>query len=198
MIAYNFYWRIPTKDEFWNKFRFLDGSRLKIIVSLLMLANHSANAFSPIVGRINITTGLFSINLVKLIYYISRICFPIYAFLITEGFMHTHNRKQYGWNLFLFALISEIPWNLEHTGSLYYDKQNVLFTLLFGYLGLCAIEKYRNETPKQFAILLVLMITAIVFKSDYGVSGFSFILLLYALRNDKVLQAIIGCAILST
>lgn len=181
-----------------SKLQILDGSSLKLIASLWMLTNHAANAFNPITGKIVFTAGGFSISLVRIIYYLSRICFPIYAFLIVEGFTHTHDRKKYGMNLFLFALISEIPWNLEHSGTLFYEKQNVMFTLLFGYLGLCVFEKFKEEPLKQSITLLFLFVLSIVFKADYGYTGFAFILMLYALRNVRILQAVVGCTILST
>lgn len=181
-----------------GKFKILDGSSLKLIASVLMLANHAANSFVSITGRIIVFSfGSYSLDLCNLIFYISRICFPIYAFLLVEGFIHTHDRRKYGMNLFLFALISEIPWNLRRSGTIFYEKQNVMFTLLFGYLGLCAIEKYKEDRPKQLIALIVLLMTATFFNADYGVTGFGFILLLYALRDNRILQAIIGCTLLS-
>ena len=111
--------------------------------------------------------------------------------------MHTHNRRKYGWNLFLFAMISEIAWNLEHTGTFFYAKQNVMFTLLFGYLGLCSIEAFKEDSFRQFIALLFLLIVSAVFKADYGLVGFGFILMMYALRDQKIIRAVIGSTILS-
>lgn len=181
-----------------KKYQILDGSWLKIIASVLMAANHAANAFNSVTSKIICTFGGFSISLIRLVYNVSRICFPIYAFLIVEGFLHTHDRKKYGLNLLLFALISEIPWNLEHTGTFLYEKQNVMFTLLFGYLGLCAIEYFQNDQRKQLGSLLGLLTVAVFFNADYGVGGYGFILLLYMLRHNRILQAVIGTAYFST
>lgn len=127
---------------------------------------------------------------------IGRIAFPIFAFLIVEGFLHTRNRMKYGMNLFVFALISEIPWNYVHSGSWHYSGQNVLFTLLIGYIGLCAIERYRHEVRRLCFSLLGLLALSVLLHADYGCSGYGFILLLYVLRRRRLLQAVIGSCML--
>ena len=78
-------------------------------------------------------TELFYINGKGITFYrivrdIGRCAFPIFCFLIVEEFLHTHDRRKYGRNLLLFALISEIPWNFMFANTWYYaDKQNVFF-----------------------------------------------------------------------
>jgi hypothetical protein len=126
----------------------MSGSILKLIACLAMLIDHMA-AFLP-GDFMDMKETLFmignkAISLRMLMHYIGRTAFPLFAFLITEGFTHTHDRKKYGINLFIFALISEIPWNLAHTGDLFYARQNVFFTLLLGYLGLCTLEYYKDD-----------------------------------------------------
>ena len=90
------------------------------------------------------------------------------------------------------ALISEIPWNLEHTGTIRYASQNVFFTLFLGYMGLCCLEYFREKPREQLASLLFLALIALNLKADYGMIGYGFILLMYVLRERRILQAVLG------
>ena len=111
---------------------------------------------------------------------------------------YPHDRRKYGRNLLLFALISEIPWNFMFANTWHYaDKQNVFFTLFLGYLAFCALE-YFWETPwMQLFSLLALLGISILLHADYGWRGFIFLVLMYLLRNEKVSQAIVGSCWLS-
>ena len=143
------------------------------------------------------TATLFSFGGVDYSWYrifrdIGRAAFPIFCFLLVEGFLHTHNRKKYGLNIFLFACISEIPWNFMFTNTWRYEKQNVFFTLFLGYLAIWALEYFWENQQKQFLCVLALLLISIKFNADYGWRGFIFIILLYLLRMDKPAQAIVG------
>ena len=64
---------------------------------------------------------------------VGRVAYPIFAFMIVEGYFHTSNLKAYVKRLFLFALLSEIPFNLVMGSRLFFPiHQNVLFTFLIG------------------------------------------------------------------
>lgn len=145
--------------------------------------------------------GSHELSLYKIMRYIGRTAFPIFVFLLVEGFCHTHNKKKYGRNLLIFAIISEIPWNLLHSGTCFYDKQNVFFTLLLGYMGMVVIEMYQDTTIilckiKQTAILFVLLLLSMLLKADYGIVGFGYVLLIYMLRDNHILQTILGICFL--
>ena len=79
---------------------------------------------------------------------IGRIAFPVFAFMTVEGYFHTHNLKKYMLRLLLFALISEIPFDLMYGGTWFYPiHQNVIWTLLMGLLGIHLMETVlKNQT----------------------------------------------------
>lgn len=177
----------------------MSGSILKLIACIAMLLDHIA-AFLP-GSFMNMSDTLFvlgdrDIILRLILHYIGRTAFPIFAFLITEGFIHTHDRKRYGLNILLFALISEIPWNLVHCDGIFYPLQNVFFTLLLGYLGMYAIEFFKNDKRKTSIALIILFLFSILLRADYGCFGFGFIILLYLLRERKIIMAVIGSCVL--
>lgn len=177
----------------------MSGSVLKLIACIAMLLDHIA-AFLP-GDYMNMNETLFmigekGITLRMLFHYIGRTAFPLFAFLITEGFTHTRNRKRYAVNLLIFALISEIPWNLVRCGEIFFNRQNVFFTLFLGYSGLCAIEHFRDDFKKTGLSLLGLMIVSILLRADYGCFGYGFIILLYMLRERKVIMSIVGTCVL--
>ena len=96
---------------------------LKIIALITMFCDHFGDAF----------LGHFSIfNL------IGRFAFPIFAFQISEGYMHTRNIKKYFLRLSVFALISQIPFSLFSHKFLHSSilSLNVFFTLLLGLLAI--------------------------------------------------------------
>ena len=183
-----------------EKYRFLSNSVLKCIALISMLIDHVASVLLR--GDQTVLIALFGkqLTLYALMRFIGRIAFPIYAFLIVEGFVHTRNRKAYGIRLLVFALISEIPWDLEHTGSFFSWTQNVFFTLFLGYLGLCLIEKLKNEENrlKNTFLLIGLLVISILSRADYGCTGFGFILMLGLLRDYPIPRAIAGSCFLSS
>ena len=69
--------------------------------------------------------------------YIGRMAFPIFAFQIAEGFVHTSNFKKFALRLLGFAVITENPFNLFYSSRWFNPyHQNVLFTLLLGLLAI--------------------------------------------------------------
>ena len=128
----------------------MTGSALKWIAILTMLIDHMAAALlDPLVygGYYGKMHGLFfgSASQSTFIWYmigrfIGRLAFPIFCFLLVEGITHTRDIKKYGARLALFALISEIPFDLALLGSLSFDAQNVFFTLLFGIVYLYKVS----------------------------------------------------------
>ena len=147
---------------------------LKIIALISMLFDHSGYV---------IFNGFSYFN------YIGRLAFPIFAFLITEGYIHTKDLKKYFTRLFIWALISEIPFVLfrtkyvENTFSL-----NVLFTLFFGLATIWCYDK--NKTLGSIMLFFSSLIAEIC-KFDYGAFGIIAIFIFYVFKDNKILMNII-------
>lgn len=178
----------------------MSGSILKLIACVVMLADHIA-VFAPSliqgIDSVIFCIGSEEITLQYLMHAVGRWAFPIFSFLIAEGFMHTRNRTRYAVNLFLFALVSEIPFNLACSGDLMFHKQNIFFTLFLGFLGICCLEQFNATRRKKFLLyMLALFIISVFLKADYGCFGFGFIVLIYTLRNNRFFMAVLGSCVL--
>ena len=121
--------------------------------------------------------------------YIGRMAFPIFAFQIAEGFVHTSNFKKYALRLLGFAVITEIPFNLFYSSRWFNPyHQNVLFTLLLGLLAISVIDKVRkNITVKTVALsllwLLLICVASVIGFVDYGFLGMITVVMFYLLRD---------------
>ena len=173
------------------KVRILSGSMLKLIAVLTMIIDHIA---SHLVNRqfVLISFGGFDITLYGLMRGIGRWAFPLFVFLMIEGFLHTRSRLRYGISLGLFALISEIPWSLVHSGTWFFGGQNVFFTLFFGYLGLCVLENIKKLPVLKCALLIALAMLTSVLWTDFAPHGFAFIILLYLVREHEIARPMTG------
>lgn len=76
---------------------------------------------------------------------IGRLAFPIFAFQISEGYTHTRDLKKYFWRLFLFAVISQIPFNLFEYAFGFDLTLNIFFTLLLGLTAIFAYDRIPNK-----------------------------------------------------
>lgn len=86
---------------------------------------------------------------------VGRVAFPIFAFMSVEGYFHTHNFKKYAQRMLLFAVLSEIPFDLMYGGTWFYPvHQNVIWTLLMGLLGIHLMETVRKK-QKPWVYVLV-------------------------------------------
>ena len=179
------------------KYRILSGSHLKLIAVIAMLIDHTAVIFARSV--IGLHQPLFGTSLT--IYWvmrkIGRLAFPLFCFLLAEGFAHTKNRVKYGLNLLIFAVISEIPYNLMRSGNILDpNHQNVYVTLLMGFLLLCLWDSsWRNWLKTVIMVVAVFAISYV--HADYGRNGVLLILLLYILREQKLLRGVLALPLLS-
>lgn len=123
---------------------------------------------------------------------LGRIAFPIFCFLIVEGFFHTHDVRRYMGRLGIFALISEIPYDLAFRGvPLEYAHQNVFFTLLIG-IGMMVLLERNREWPVKAVILLLAMWLAVLIRSDYNFRGVLLIFVFYIFHESRWLAVTAG------
>ena len=121
--------------------------------------------------------------------YIGRMAFPIFAFQIAEGFVHTSNFKKYALRLLGFAIVTEIPFNLFYSSRWFNPyHQNVLFTLLLGLLAIRVIDNVKkNRTAKNIALsvlwLILICVSTVIGFVDYGFLGMITVVMFYVLRN---------------
>lgn len=93
---------------------------------------------------------------------LGRLAFPIFAFMISEGYFHTHDFKAYLKRLLIFALISEIPFDLMYGASVFYPyHQNVLWNFIIALLGIRTIEKAKESGKKWLHILAAVLVTSL-------------------------------------
>ena len=93
---------------------------------------------------------------------VGRIAFPVFAFMTVEGYFHTHNLKKYMLRLLLFALLSEIPFDLMYGGTWFYPiHQNVIWTLLMGLLGIHLMETV-HKNQKRWVYVLTAFVTVVL------------------------------------
>ena len=154
----------------------LSGSWLKVIAILSMSIDHIAYYYgvnNPFVYDLMRTVG--------------RIAFPTFAFLLAEGFVYTRNRQRYMQNLFVFAVISEMPWLLmNHDNS-----HNVLFTLLAGVIGMHVIDSNRNRWV-TLTFLILIGCSTLIAETDYSLNGYVLTLLFFMFRGRPSLQVLFG------
>lgn len=148
----------------------MTSTKLKIIACITMLIDHMSIFINYNTQR----------TLYILLRSIGRLSFPIFAFLIAEGFYHTRHAKKYMLRLLIFAFISEIPYDLAFNNQVFFwGNNNIFFTLVLGLLSLM-IYKWNNLVG--FCAAIGLGYIANITYMDYGIYGVMLIFLFYVLR----------------
>lgn len=183
----------------------LSGTTLKLIACITMLIDHigasclEAGLLVPLIASGTFSTDPAAASLLQMdrvLRYIGRLAFPIFCFLLVEGFLHTHDLKKYALRMLGFALISEWPFDWAFFSGVYWGHQNVYFTLLLGLLAMKALDTY--QTPERMPALKGILgaaacfLAAALLHCDYDVLGLALILALYMTRKYKRAQCIAG------
>ena len=171
---------------------------LKWIAVVSMLIDHIAKALlsQPILMNVWGMDLPSSYALLRVLNMIGRIAFPIFAFGIAQGCVYTRDPKRFLGRLALFAVISEVPYNLAfHGGDFsfrYFGFNNVFFTLFLGAVCCCVYRFFSDKSKKWAAVLLILplIIAAEAVALEYGGFGILFVLVPYIFCENKRLQII--------
>ena len=176
------------------------ASVLKILAVISMLIDHTGATVLRVLPRYSVVSSVPELSrLISRMYYYSRrfgrLAFPIYCFLLVEGFLHTRDVRKYAARLFIFALISEFPFDFAlHHAQPFMEKQNVYFTLLIGLLVLWGVRELSGCIPGQLALMCMGMFLAKAMNTDYRFYGVFLIEALYILRFSRLLQCLGGGA----
>lgn len=182
----------------------ISGSGLKIIAVITMFIDH--------IGAVLVERAMFWENGNEILYgnlqmadtilrAVGRISFPIFCFLLTEGFLHTGNLPKYMLRLGIFAVVSEIPFDLAFYGSVWNGKsQNIFFSLLIGLIVMWAMERTRkmDKLPSVFRTGICILWgilgsgAAELFHTDYGARGIICMIVLYLSRFWRLEQVLFG------
>ncbi len=158
-----------------GRFRCLNSFQLKCIAMFVMVLDHAW-------GTIAIDhTWLTALG---------RIAFPIFAFQVAEGFSRTHDRKKYLKRMFVFALISEIPFNFMSGGPFYPMHQNVMFTFTLAIIALMIVERSKEKGTAVYAVtfavtFVVSFIAGYITFVDYWGFGVITVLIFYFFKDYR-------------
>ena len=153
---------------------------LKLVAIVTMLIDHAAVACYAVIGRqaYNICRN------------IGRIAFPLFAFMLVEGFRKTRNRFRYLATLLVLAIISEVPADLVFCTWKYRDREmNILFTLFISLATLMLTDKIRQHIMGDIANVLntlILVATCYIsyyFKFSYGAFGPMIVFLIFYMEE---------------
>lgn len=158
----------------------LGRTSLKGIAVLTMLCDHIACV---------LLTGQQWGGVYRCMRMIGRVSFPIFCFVLVQGFLTTSDIKKYICRLSVFAVLSEIPFDLAFSGQLFdWGDQNVMFTLLIGLLVLAGLERFQTRVWLQGAVCFGGCLVASILNTDYSYLGVVLVIIFYLFRENTVMK----------
>ena len=188
----------------------LTSSGLKLIAMFSMLIDHIGAGFLE-KGYLPYLKSLYGSSsaiydkwntIDSIMRCIGRLAFPIFCFVLVEGFLHTRDIKKYIVRLIIFAIVSEIPFDLCFRKATFNWKyQNVIWTMLLGIIAMAFVRfindgrSIRSE-KSQFLLTLFVFVgfgmIAVLMRTDYNATGVMLILIMYLLREREFFRDIAG------
>ena len=142
-----------------KRIEIFSGAQLKYIAFISMLIDHVNNALiTPMLdgsGFLLYLSNIFSI--------LGRIAFPIFVFFIVEGFFKTKSRKKYLLTLIVFGIISEVPFDMFTSKTLFNPYwNNIMFTLALCLITIWIIDALKKKI-KSKALWYTVSIIIVIF-----------------------------------
>ena len=167
-----------------KKYQIMDGTTLKLIAMISMVFDHAGDMFFPDVMWPRM---------------IGRLAMPIFSFFIAEGFSHTRDKKKYLCRLGIFALISEIPFDLAFEGKIGFSHQNIMLSFFLAVVALMLYDWIQGGTKSEenhasigktvLGVIAVAAIAALslLLRADYTIFAVIAVSLFYVLRQKHPL-----------
>lgn len=174
----------------------INGAQLKYIAFASMFIDHFNKAIiTPFLtgsGVLNIITTIFDV--------LGRIAFPIFAFMIVEGFFKTKSRWKYLRNLLVFATISEIPYDMFQSAVFINTwSQNILWGLALGLFTIMVIDKLKEKIKKRplwiFVSIFIVALSSLgsmLISADYEYYAIIIIYIYYLFYDKRLLASGLG------
>ncbi|WP_183147856.1 TraX family protein [Chryseobacterium nematophagum] len=141
---------------------------MKILALVTMIIDHIGAIFYPHLIFLRI---------------IGRVAFVLYAFMLVEGVYHTNNIHKYIKKIFIWALLSEVPFDIAFYGTpFYFGHQNIYFTLLISILGIYYLQRIKSFFYSIIVVLVVINVSCFL-NFDYSWYGTTMILAFYLLKK---------------
>ena len=174
----------------------LNSTQMKYIAFVSMFIDHFNKAI--ITSLLNYQQPLVFIS--SLFDIIGRIAFPIFAFMIVEGFYKTNSRWKYLRNLLVFAVISEIPYDMFQSKVFINNRsQNIMWALALGLLTLIIIDKLKVKIKNKyiwiFVSVIIVAINAILatlLSFDYDYYSIIIIFILYIFYDKRFVGSLLS------
>lgn len=128
---------------------------------------------------------------------LGRLSFPIFAFCVAQGAFYTSNKCRYMLRMFLFAILSEIPFDLMIYGSITMRQQNIMWTFLLALMSIFLAdyvkEKFGPYGRAGFVwhlfFGLLFGMAAIIYNTDYHCVGVFTVVILYVIKKIGISES---------
>lgn len=159
----------------------LNTNQLKYIAIFAMLLDHIAWSFLA-----------FQTPLAQTFHFIGRITAPIMCYFVAQGYDLTRNRKKYSLRLFIFAMISQVPWMIYHEYTFEAFNLNMIFTLFICFLAIEVEHNIKNKRLKNFGIFLCCLFSIYC---DWLIFAVLYSVLFYRYKDNSKKKIISFCLV---